>query len=143
MPNLFQPEIASDLDAQQRVRRWIAALRRDEYPQAASCLRTTSGFCCLGVACDLFNDSVWRRFSGNGAEWSYLGASIALPRPVVDAYRLVSPHGHYGVESHGSGAPSSRSLADDNDSGKTFAEIADIIEQELEAALTTAKGDGR
>ncbi len=134
MPNLFQPEIAHDVAAQQHVRGWAAALRSDEYPQASGTLRTTSGFCCLGVACDRFNDSIWRRGT-EGADWSYLGASIDLPRPVMDAYRLRSPHGHYDVESDGPDEPAARSLADDNDSGKTFAEIANAIERELEAAL--------
>lgn len=32
---------------------WIDALRSGEYPQARGALKTVSGYCCLGVLCDL------------------------------------------------------------------------------------------
>ena len=87
LADLFEPEIADDRRAQRRVREWIAALRAGAYPQDRSYLRTLSGFCCLGVACDLFNESVWRT-APDGLSWKYLGAVTDLPRLVMDAYRL-------------------------------------------------------
>ena len=38
---------------------WIEALRSGNYPKSRGQLRTTSGFCCLGVACDLFDPNNW------------------------------------------------------------------------------------
>lgn len=32
---------------------WVAALRSGEYPQGKSKLRSSKGYCCLGVLCDL------------------------------------------------------------------------------------------
>jgi len=137
LADLFQPEIASDLDAQRRVREWIAALRGGEYAQDGAYLRTGSGFCCLGVACDLFNESVWRT-APDGLSWKYLGAVTDLPRLVMDAYRLRRRDGQY-TKDDGYAA----SLAGDNDSGESFAVIADLIEAELEAALAAAREAGR
>lgn len=137
MPNLFQPEIADDLAAQRRVREWAGALRSGDYPQAGGTLRTTSGFCCLGLACHLYDETTWRGTTAKGAEWSYMGATIDLPRPIVVAYRLQRPDGHYDQEPDDQRGPWARSLAADNDSGKSFAQIADVIERELDAALGT------
>jgi hypothetical protein len=134
MSDLFQPEIVHDHRAQQRVREWIAALRGGEYAQASGYLRTTVGFCCLGVACDLLNDLIWRQAE---LGWRYLGASVDLPKPVMDAYRLSRPDGLYAKDD-GYAA----SLAGDNDAGKSFTEIADLIERELEAELArTARAE--
>jgi hypothetical protein len=134
MSDLFQPEIVNDLRAQERVRAWIAALRSGEYPQGRSYLRVLDGFCCLGVACNQFNDHIWRQSSAAGASWSYFGAITDLPKPVMDAYRLRRPDGLY-MRDDGSTA----SLAGDNDAGKSFVEIADLIERELEAALAAVR----
>jgi hypothetical protein len=144
MANLFQPEIAHDTVAQRRVRQWLAALRSGDHPQATGSLRTPDGFCCLGVACDLFDETTWR-WSDKRANWSYLGATIDLPRPVMDAYRLRSPNGDYvksDEEPDDRRAPGARSLAGDNDMGMSLAEIADVIECELDMALAAA-GDGK
>ena len=137
MSDLFQPEIATDLRAQRWVREWIEVLRSGKYPQGRERLRTTNGFCCLGVACDAFNDHIWRAAAG-GSDWRYLGAGIDLPKPVMDAYRLRRPDGQYTGE-----GGYAASLAGDNDAGKTFAEIADLIERELEAALTAGRESDR
>ena len=35
---------------------WVKALRSGKYKQTTHILRNTFGFCCLGVACDLFKE---------------------------------------------------------------------------------------
>ena len=49
--------------------RWIKALRSGKYPQATNGLRTETGYCCLGVLCDLIDPSKWNdlRYDGRGA----------------------------------------------------------------------------
>lgn len=37
----------------ENIRKWIDALRSGEYKQTVGALRDSSGYCCLGVACDL------------------------------------------------------------------------------------------
>jgi len=39
------------------MKRWIKALRSGKYKQTSGKLQDTDGFCCLGVACELFNKS--------------------------------------------------------------------------------------
>lgn len=34
--------------------KWVNALRSGEYQQTKGCLQDSEGFCCLGVACDIF-----------------------------------------------------------------------------------------
>jgi hypothetical protein len=38
----------------ERLRKWVEALRSGEYSQTKGRLRTDEGYCCLGVACDVF-----------------------------------------------------------------------------------------
>lgn len=39
----------------QRLRLWYAALMSNKYDQTEGALRTNEGFCCLGVACDVYH----------------------------------------------------------------------------------------
>ena len=40
-------------------RRFLAALRSGKYPQSRDGLRNKEGYCCLGVACDVYNPKGW------------------------------------------------------------------------------------
>ena len=40
-------------------KKWVAALRSGKYEQAKGWLREGDKFCCLGVACDLFDPDEW------------------------------------------------------------------------------------
>ncbi len=124
--SLFRTDIAYDPAAQGRVRAWVAALRGGEHRQAQRYLRTLDGLCCLGVACQVFDPRRWRLFGG---EWSYMGAIGELPYALVEAYQLRSPDGRYGP------CPEADSLAAANDHGTSFAELAGLIEGELEATI--------
>ena len=100
---------------------WIAALRSGEYAQGVGALRTSQGFCCLGVLCDLHSKT------GLGT-WniaSYGGSSDILPEKVAEWAAL-------------SQSPwiNDAPLVDLNDGingyeQRTFAEIADLIEEYL------------
>ena len=44
----------------ENVRKWVAALRSGKYEQGQKRLRSMSNkFCCLGVACDLYDPEKW------------------------------------------------------------------------------------
>ena len=111
-------------------KRWVAALRSGEFQQATGCLRYGDGYCCLGVACELY-----RRETGEG-EWDgknfFLGQHASLPRDIKNALQLRRSDGHFNNKHR---------LADMNDSGCTFAEIADLIESEP-AGLFVEGGEG-
>jgi len=96
---------------------WIEALTSGKYSQGRGCLRDPyEKFCCLGLLCDLHAKSnpgnVWE----NGR---YLQSSQFLPPEVSEWANLTSVTGRYGDKA--------ATLADDNDNGRSFREIAEII----------------
>lgn len=105
---------------QQREHRrlWVEALRSGKYQQARGQLKKRGGMCCLGVACDLSKLGAWQ-------EEAYVGPHFdrydALPEAVRDWLGLGSFTGYLG---------NGESLASKNDDGRTFAQLADIIESE-------------
>ena len=38
--------------------KWLDALRSGKYRQASESLRTNEGYCCLGVACDVYHQEM-------------------------------------------------------------------------------------
>jgi hypothetical protein len=101
--------------------KWVAALRSGEYKKGTRGLRSPNSeggynYCCLGVLCNLINPNAWRHsvFSpGNDFEerLSYVPDKISEEIGLSDDYQ--------------------HELARLNDSGYSFAEIAEVIEREL------------
>lgn len=115
--------------------KWVEALRSGDYKQGQNRLNTSGRLCCLGVLCELAveaqvipppresmdsstkgliygPDHDASRFSLPNAVVKWAGLDRTDPRPVGDGRQ--------------------RSLSQLNDGGKTFAEIADLIEGGLE-----------
>jgi hypothetical protein len=120
------------------MRKWVAALRSGEYKQTKRNLRDEHGFCCLGVLCDLYaketGEGTWALqcqayepdfyvFSRHD-EWS----RFTLP-PERVAQGWAGMHTNNGSIHRWEKGPT---LTDLNDSGKTFAKIADHIERNWE-----------
>lgn len=103
---LTKSPTAPTMDAKIKIL-WLSALRSGVYPQGMGRLRRHDGsFCCLGVLCDAIQG--WHR---NGP---YVGVLSPENETVAgfdnfDTFQLVRM----------------------NDSGKSFAEIADYIEETL------------
>lgn len=108
--------------------KWVAALRSGDYRQGKNALRKGEYHCCLGVLCEIavaegvvqqgidhHGDSLY----GPDEEYSF------LPREVIkwSGFEVRNPYVEYEGDTH--------SLAGLNDKGKTFSEIADIIEAQL------------
>lgn len=97
--------------------KWVEALRSGKYTQSRSRLRSDSGYCCLGVLCDVIEPAEWRCHttelsSGIINNWSYGDNE-------TDNY--ITLRGDM---------PITQKLIDMNDTeGKTFSEIADYIEE--------------
>jgi len=106
------------------------ALRSGHYDQTQNTLRDENGFCCLGVACDISGLGRWEGSDLNG--WEYVvGNRVAgnssdsvLPVPVKEWLGFEEECGSYKDMDH----DCTTSLMDENDSGTTFAEIAEIID---------------
>ena len=108
----------------------IEKLRSDEYTQTKGILRDCKGFCCLGVACDISGLSNWKKKTEDNTDsifyFMYQGDTEGLPKKVQEYYGFASNNGNFTIKrEHGY---ISTSLAYLNDQGKTFKEIADIIE---------------
>lgn len=110
----------------ENARAWVAALRSGEYQQARGQLKKEHGYCCLGVACEISKLGKWT----NDREGYYQpkigsGDNVMLPEAVKEWLGMktgsgtIIPYGHNFT----------KSLATENDNGKSFNEIADLIEK--------------
>jgi hypothetical protein len=93
--------------------RWVKALRSGEFKQARERLASPSGYCCLGVACqiegiDFDPDEIWPP--------STFSSIHNLERKPPNSGTFLTARSF---------------LAHLNDSGKPFSEIADYIEANL------------
>lgn len=114
--------------------KWVAALKSGEYVKGTSFLKTIDEkFCCLGVLCDLYakehgidawekNGEISYQFRVKNSEGEGDSEEIkTLPFP-VQIWSGVSKLGSYpNEEPYGC-------LTRDNDSGKSFTEIAETIQ---------------
>ena len=118
---------------------WLAALRSGEYSQTKFGLRNNEGFCCLGVACDValkiglvdgqwINDDLkYQKFKFRDSHRD-MGEPSYVPMKVCETIfeTNVSRESLVSVWT----INEKETLPGLNDSGLTFAEIADIIERE-------------
>jgi hypothetical protein len=93
--------------------KWVTALRSGAYAQTKSQLRNDMGHCCLGVLCDLHDPDGWED------DETYLGDSVD-DLPALDVLRPA-----------GLDLATAKTLAEMNDAGTSFAQIADWIEANL------------
>ena len=106
-------------------RKWVEALRSGKYAQTKSDLRNHNGYCCLGVLCDLVQPEEWSEPEQNFSFMHRFASSF----PDADVLDIVGMHQDDGVRTDGQHP--FWTLASMNDEGKSFAEIADYIEQNL------------
>lgn len=123
---------------QEKAMELVAALRSGSYRQGFKVLRRVdNSFCCLGVACDIAKVTPWHDEPELGSPYYEIG----VERKYGSMPKLVMNHfGFYG--SSGNVQPSQpplqtskgefSCLADANDAGVPFTEIADLIEQRWE-----------
>jgi hypothetical protein len=99
-------------------KKWVAALRSGEYRQGENGLKDNGRFSCLGVLCHISKLSRWKSDS-------YLGEFSGLPGLVQEWAGMESMCGKFSDECF-------TSVDEQNDTGNTFPEIADIIEKNWE-----------
>lgn len=110
---------------------WIRRLRSGEYTQITHNLRTEHGYCCLGVATEMElgePDDCYKGYlsDGSGAIIEmWRGYDTELPEEVRSSLKFYYSD---GGTPDGAEVGHLSSLASLNDKGKTFAEIADLVE---------------
>ena len=109
-------------------RKWVEALRSGRYKQGRNRLRTEYGYCCLGVACEVYRretgGGIWEEgtldfhiFDGTGRR---VVEKVVLPDAVSKWLGLVDRAGFF----------EGGALTNLNDSGTPFDGIANVIESE-------------
>lgn len=120
---------------QQREHRklWVEALRSGKYQQALDDLRDNTGaMCCLGVACEISGLGQWDGSGRYVTDHDRHSGELNPNSDMTDWLGLANGAGSFGsVNEH----DRRESLAHLNDTGKSFSEIADIIEAEPEGLL--------
>lgn len=107
--------------------RWVTALRSGKYQQGRGTLKNEhEHFCCLGVLCDLHANETHHTWSQSivPGNFVYGRAVHFLPVEVQVWSGLASSVGRYGDNDDDT-------LMFENDSGRSFSEIANIIEEKL------------
>lgn len=111
----------------ENAKKWVEALRSGAYQQGRGALRRGNEYCCLGVACDLYDVAKWRG-GANGAVFRYYGepqsSASLLTEDVANWLGLATDAGYFSSEEGDS------SLTNLNDDGASFEQIAAIIESE-------------
>lgn len=111
---------------QKMKQKWLTALRSGDYPQGKGMLRQriedTDHYCCLGVLCTLCPDVVWTPDEDHlpGAQRAQYKGEIGisyLPRVMMKELGLIRID--------------MVDLAQMNDTGKSFVEIAKVIDEKL------------
>ncbi len=118
----------SSTDIDTRIKLWTDALRSGDYQQTTGELHNRAGFCCLGVACDVFIKAggALEEVAQNGCfhyRDTHSTESAVLPNAVRDWLGLRTGDGAISQD---------LSLASENDNGASFEEIADLIEAQPE-----------
>lgn len=110
--------------------KWVAALRSGEFNQARGRLRTDTGFCCLGVLCEIF-----RRENPHLAQWNEqlrFEINTSNVKKKIHDDKLPDVVISWAHMNTASGTLGSTSLGMRNDDGVNFEDIADIIEKTWE-----------
>jgi hypothetical protein len=97
--------------------RWLDALRFGGYEQTTNALKTDVGMCCLGVLCDVVDPKGWERIENGycGPSYRFRNEGQFPPKEIQ--------------KEAGLNMPKCERLADMNDVGAPFTEIADFIEK--------------
>ena len=113
---------------------WVAALRSGQYYQGQGQLHSSrfGTHCCLGVLCDIAAKKE------NSTIEHYRWAHTEMPNPALKELVSATPltdeekaHSSSGWEITGELMPLNSTLADLNDEGVSFANIASLIEKQF------------
>jgi len=99
--------------------KWVEALRSGRYKQTRGRLRDTQGMCCLGVLCDILHPEGWENYD------SSFQFRQEVKMPPAEILREA------GLPTSTELGSVADKLAIKNDTGASFSEIADCIENRL------------
>lgn len=112
-------------------KKWLTALRSGKYKQGKEALNADNKFCCLGVLCDIYAKEKklrWKKLL-HDSQKVFINEQLHLPSSVQIWAELSSANPV--IENRTIKERTCEDLAQMNDAGLSFDEIADIIEKEL------------
>lgn len=116
----------------ERAMELVAALRSGKYKQATNALRKGDSYCCLGVACEISGIGPWKFPTENDDDFYYQGERGVLPESVRVHFGMFSTQGMPNPSAPTEIFNNTKALTTMNDSGLSFAQIADHIEKNWE-----------
>lgn len=113
--------------------KWLAALRSGHYKQTQHSLREEDSFCCLGVLCNLHAEAHPAIAKTQTDPYTYMGQDYAPPEEVLEWAFGKSFKKWDGDDLVSLPTPvdDKHTLAEMNDNGFTFSQIADVIEEQF------------
>lgn len=103
----------------------VEALRSGDYTQTRGALRRLDGHCCLGVLCDL------HRIHTGAGEWAKMPTEFDVGDDAIvyksNGFEQVGTPSTEVMEWAGLGVFNVSEMANRNDDGQTFAQIADYV----------------
>lgn len=107
-------------------RRWVKALRSGKYKQSDGqlCYTENDGsksYCCLGVLCDIYNKDLWDGYDAFLGEESFLPDEVKKWAGLDERDPVLSERSTI----------TDGTAANFNDAGRTFKQIATLIERNL------------
>lgn len=97
------------------MKRWVKALRSGKYKKTTARLKYNGRYCCLGVLCEISKLSKFDKYD------RYILDSEVLPKTVIDWAGMNTCTGEFDEEKD--------ALTELNDHGKSFKQLANIIEK--------------
>jgi hypothetical protein len=99
--------------------KWVTALRSGKYKQGRLFLRSIDNeFCCLGVLCDVYNNTDWKEYGGCYSYGSTTDGIYYIPHDIAFQIGIIINQQH-------------RLSYKNEVSHQSFQEIADYIERNL------------
>lgn len=115
--------------------KWLEALRSGRYQQGRAILRSPdNNFCCLGVLCDIIDPEKWDKTQLNGAIHPGLADvwGVGYCYPDIQLMYNINSDVSETLNSLDDGRKSVMGIVSSmNDMGRSFAEIATWIEENL------------
>jgi hypothetical protein len=114
----------------ERLRKWVEALESDAYPQTKGKLRTDEGFCCLGVACDVYMKEVGGTWEAAEVSFNdhmvyvFGSATEMLPSSVAEWFGI-----HHAPEFIVDDGVTEEATSLNDERGWDFHQIADAIKR--------------
>ena len=109
------------------MKQWTKALRSGKYTQTTHRLKSKASYCCLGVLCEIYGEEHDVQFSPSKYSdhtFTFLGETAGIPKEVMRWADIKTNNVSYRDHD------SEYQLTYENDSGRTFSQIADMIEED-------------